>query len=638
MGGEPAPGNGEEAKQVQYSEFLQDVDRGAVQMVKVKRDKMSAEYSLADGGRRAVNLVTDYDTQNALLRKLTEKGVDIVVQGPNEGPEGALAALQGVAAPVTWLVLLWVLLSGLGVRSGDIPGGSLDQLSPFSVGKSPARQVKQGDVKTNFADVAGCDNAKAELMEVVDFLANTERYTRLGAKIPKGALLVGPPGTGKTLLAKAVAGEAKVPFFSISAAQFVEVYAGVGAARVRDLFDEAKKAAPCIIFIDEIDAVGRQRSAGFGQGNDEREQTVNQLLSEMDGFQSNQGVVVLAATNRLDILDKALVRPGRFDRQIQVDLPDVKGRREILEVHSKGKSIADGTDLSEVARVTPGMSGADLANLLNEAAITAARHGKGELDQDDIAAAFERISMGLEKKNPQVSEGRRRLTAYHEAGHAVLGALMSDFDAVSKISIVPRGEAGGATLFMPDEGRLETGLYTKEFLENRMCVALGGRIAEEIVNGPENVTAGAADDFQQCTRVATAMVTQLGMSETVGLRVIGHHGLELPFMGKDWMGQGDPPTSQALKARIDREVHRIVEDQHERGTRILRANVHLLDRLARMLLEQEKVTGGELTKLVHDVAQEGRLVSEFAAELPQHESLATPHVMATAAFSSDAAR
>jgi len=446
-------------------------------------------------------------------------------------------------------------------------------------------------------------------VEVVDFLKNTSRYSELGAKIPKGALLVGPPGTGKTLLAKAVAGEAGVPFFSVSASEFVEVFAGIGASRVRDLFAEAKKAAPCIIFIDEIDAVGRQRSAGFGQGNDEREQTVNQLLTEMDGFEGNNGVVVVAATNRADILDQALVRPGRFDRQIQVDPPDVEGRTAILKVHAKDKSLAPSVDLSAVARQTPGMSGADLANLLNEGAIVAARQSKVEIDQEDIANALERIMIGLEKKDAVMSEKKKRLVAYHEAGHAVLGALMNDFDVVTKISIVPRGPAGGVTIFTPSEDRLNTGLYSKEFLENRMCVALGGRIAEEIINGTDNVTTGASNDFQQCTQVATAMVTQLGMSEAVGQRIVGQQqGGGGPFMGRDFMGQGAPPVSQSLRTLVDAEVKRIVDAQYRRGVGLLRANMYILDNLADMLLEQEKVGGEELMKLINKAAVEGKLV------------------------------
>ncbi|CAE8721671.1 unnamed protein product [Polarella glacialis] len=484
------------------------------------------------------------------------------------------------------------------------PGGN-----PFELGKSKAKLIKDGDTKVKFGDVAGCDGAKEELVEVVDFLKNTSRYADLGAKIPKGALLVGPPGTGKTLLAKAVAGEAGVPFYSVSAAEFVEIYAGIGASRVRDLFAEAKKNAPCIIFIDEIDAVGRQRSAGFGQGNDEREQTVNQLLTEMDGFEANNGVVVLAATNRADILDKALVRPGRFDRQIQVDPPDVAGRSAILRVHAKEKTLASSVDLEAVARQTPGMSGADLANLLNEGAIVAARQNKSEINQDDIMNALERIMIGLEKKDAVMSEKKRNLVAYHEAGHAVLGALMNDYDVVAKISIVPRGPAGGVTIFMPTEERLNSGLYSREFLENRMCVALGGRLAEEIINGKDNVTTGASNDFQQCTQVATAMVTQLGMSEVVGQRVIGGGGNANPFMGRDAMGGGGaPPVSQSLKRTVDAEVRRMVAEQYERGMALLTANRYVLDKVAEKLLDQEKVDGQELMKLVNDAALVGKLV------------------------------
>jgi len=400
-----------------------------------------------------------------------------------------------------------------------------------------------------------------------------------------------------------------VPFFSVSAAEFVEVFAGIGASRVRDLFADAKKSAPCIIFIDEIDAVGRQRSAGFGQGNDEREQTVNQLLTEMDGFEGNNGVVVIAATNRADILDQALVRPGRFDRQIQVDPPDVEGRAAILKVHAKDKSLAPSVDLTAVARQTPGMAGADLANLLNEGAIIAARQSKTEVEQDDIANALERIMIGLEKKDAVMSEKKRKLVAYHEAGHAILGALVNDYDVVAKISIVPRGPAGGVTIFMPSEERLNTGLYSKEFLENRMCVALGGRLAEEIINGRDNVTTGASNDFQQCTQVAQAMVTQLGMSEAVGQRIIGSNQQGGgPFMGRDFMGGGAPPVSQALRQLVDSEVKRIVDEQYQRGMSLLRSNMHLLDVLADTLLEKEKVGGEELMKMINQAAAEGKLV------------------------------
>jgi cell division protease FtsH len=572
-------------------------------MVRVQKDMLGAQYTSKDGSRHELTLVPNMQVQDRLFNQLAEKKVDVVMQNANAESGGPFEFLARFAGPIAWLIAGLLLLFG-GTGAGGPAGGQ----NPFQLGKSPAKIIKDGDTKVKFPDVAGCDQAKEELVEVVDFLKNTSRYAELGAKIPKGALLVGPPGTGKTLLAKAVAGEAGVPFFSVSAAEFVEVYAGIGASRVRDLFADAKKNAPCIIFIDEIDAVGRQRSAGFGQGNDEREQTVNQLLTEMDGFEANNGVVVLAATNRADVLDNALTRPGRFDRKIQVDPPDVEGRIAILKVHAKDKSLAPSVDLGMIARQTPGMSGADLANLLNEGAILAARRNASEIEQDDVSSALERIQIGLEKKDGVMSEKKRRLVAYHEAGHAILGALMNDYDLVAKISIVPRGPAGGVTIFMPTEDRLNSGLYSKEFLENRMCVALGGRIAEEIINGKDNVTTGASNDFQQCTQVAKAMVSQLGMSDAVGQRVVGGDDQGNPFMGRNMNGGGAPPVSQSLRETVDREVKSIVDEQYERGMKLIRSNMYLLDSLADLLLEKEKVGGEELSKLINQAAAAGKLV------------------------------
>ncbi|CAN1322822.1 ATP-dependent zinc metalloprotease FTSH 1, chloroplastic [Linum perenne] len=386
----------------------------------------------------------------------------------------------------------------------------------FGRSKSKFQEVPETGV--TFADVAGADQAKLELQEVVDFLKNPDKYTALGAKIPKGCLLVGPPGTGKTLLARAVAGEAGTPFFSCAASEFVELFVGVGASRVRDLFEKAKSKAPCIVFIDEIDAVGRQRGAGLGGGNDEREQTINQLLTEMDGFSGNSGVIVLAATNRPDVLDSALLRPGRFDRQVTVDRPDVSGRVKILQVsvHSRGKALAKDVDFEKIARRTPGFTGADLQNLMNEAAILAARRDLKEISKDEISDALERIIAGPEKKNAVVSEEKKKLVAYHEAGHALVGALMPEYDPVAKISIIPRGQAGGLTFFAPSEERLESGLYSRSYLENQMAVALGGRVAEEVIFGQENVTTGASNDFMQVSRVARQMVERFGFSKKIG--------------------------------------------------------------------------------------------------------------------------
>lgn len=603
--------------QVTYSDFLEQVQCGNVEIVRVQPDMMSAQYQSKDGSHHEVNLVPNPSVQDALLNTLAEEKVEVRVHKHKVSNGGPLDFLAHNAGRLEWLIVgLLVLFGGIG-GTGAVPGMGGRNL--FQLRKSPAKIFKDGDTKVKFPDVAGCDGAKGELVEVVDFLKNTARYTEVGAKIPKGALLVGPPGTGKTLLAKAVAGEAGVPFFSVAASEFVEIFAGMGAARVRDLFAQAKISAPCIIFIDEIDAVGRQRSAGFGQQNDEREQTVNQLLTEMDGFNANNGVVVLAATNRADILDNALMRPGRFDRRIQVDPPDVEGRTAILKVHAKKKCLAPDVDLTAVARQTPGMSGADLANLLNEGAIVAARKNAAVMDQDDIATALERLSIGLEKKDAVMSEKKRRLVAYHEAGHAILGALMNDFDVVSKISIVPRGPAGGVTIFMPSEERLNSGLYSKEFLENRMCVALGGRLAEEIINGKDNVTTGASNDFQQCTQVAEAMVKQLGMSDVVGQRVIGKGaGRQGPFMAGDFMAAGATPisrtpVSQSLRQKIDAEVRRMVDAQYERGFKLLSSNRCLLDNLAQKLLDRERVSGRELREMVNAIAAQGKLTHAATA-------------------------
>lgn len=446
-----------------------------------------------------------------------------------------------------------------------------------------------------FADVAGVDGAKLELQEVVDFLKNPDKYTALGAKIPKGCLLVGPPGTGKTLLAKAVAGEAGVPFFSCAASEFVEMFVGVGASRVRDLFEKAKSKAPCIVFIDEIDAVGRQRGAGMGGGNDEREQTINQLLTEMDGFEGNTGVIVLAATNRPDVLDSALLRPGRFDRQVTVDLPDVAGRIRILKVHARGKTIGKDVDYDKVARRTPGFSGAALQNLLNEAAILAARRELTEISKEEIADALERIVAGAAKEGAVMSLQKKRLVAYHEAGHAIVGALMPEYDPVTKISIVPRGNAGGLTFFAPSEERLESGLYSRSYLENQMAVAMGGRIAEELIFGAENVTTGASGDFQQVTRTARMMVEQMGFSEKIGQIALKTGGGQ-SFLGGDAGRAAD--YSQATANLVDSEVKLLVEKAYRRAKDLVTENINCLHAVADVLLDKENIDGDEFEKIM----------------------------------------
>ncbi len=506
-------------KVLKYSDFIQEVKQGDIERVGLSADRSKAIAVSKDGSRAYVNLPPN-DTQ--LVNILTDKVGDIYVLPQNDDSVW-FRVLSSLFFPVLLLVGLFFLLR----RAQSGPGSQA-----MNFGKSKARVQMEPQTQVTFGDVAGIDQAKLELAEVVDFLKNADRFTAIGAKIPKGVLLVGPPGTGKTLLAKAVAGEAGVPFFSISGSEFVEMFVGVGASRVRDLFEQAKAQAPCIVFIDEIDAVGRQRGAGLGGGNDEREQTLNQLLTEMDGFEGNTGIIIIAATNRPDVLDAALLRPGRFDRQVVVDRPDYAGRLEILNVHARGKTLAKDVDLERISRRTPGFTGADLSNLLNEAAILAARRNLTEISMDEINDAIDRVLAGPEKKDRVMSEKRKTLVAYHEAGHALVGALMPDYDPVQKISIIPRGRAGGLTWFTPSEDRMESGLYSRSYLQNQMAVALGGRIAEEIIFGEEEVTTGASNDLQQVARVARQMVMRFGMSEKLGPVALGRQQGNM-FLGRD---------------------------------------------------------------------------------------------------------
>jgi cell division protease FtsH len=528
---------------------------------------------------------------------LAKNGVDISV---SEGAEqGNAASLFGnLAFPLLAFGGLFFLFRR--AQGGENGGGGFGGMGgggggPMDFGKSKSKFQEVPETGVTFADVAGVDGAKLELQEVVDFLKNPDKYTALGAKIPKGCLLVGPPGTGKTLLAKAVAGEAGVPFFSCAASEFVEMFVGVGASRVRDLFEKAKSKAPCIVFIDEIDAVGRQRGAGMGGGNDEREQTINQLLTEMDGFEGNTGVIVLAATNRPDVLDSALLRPGRFDRQVTVDLPDVAGRIRILKVHARGKTIGKDVDYDKVARRTPGFSGAALQNLLNEAAILAARRELTEISKEEIADALERIVAGAAKEGAVMSLQKKRLVAYHEAGHAIVGALMPEYDPVTKISIVPRGNAGGLTFFAPSEERLESGLYSRSYLENQMAVAMGGRIAEELIFGAENVTTGASGDFQQVTRTARMMVEQMGFSEKIGQIALKTGGGQ-SFLGGDAGRAAD--YSQATANLVDSEVKLLVEKAYRRAKDLVTENINCLHAVADVLLDKENIDGDEFEKIM----------------------------------------
>ena len=568
-----------------YSRLLAEIQKKppTISRIILSPDRTYAEVSVPDperpeGKRRVrVNLPNDPEFVNTLR----ENNIEIEVSARRN--DGALfQTLSSFILPVLLIVGLFFLL-----RRAQVGPGS----QAMNFGKSKARVQMEPQTQVTFADVAGIDQAKLELAEVVDFLKNPDRFTAVGAKIPKGVLLVGPPGTGKTLLARAVAGEAGVPFFSISGSEFVEMFVGVGASRVRDLFEQAKANAPCIVFIDEIDAVGRQRGAGLGGGNDEREQTLNQLLTEMDGFEGNTGIIIVAATNRPDVLDAALLRPGRFDRQVVVDRPDFAGRLEILNVHARGKTLAKDVDIEKIARRTPGFTGADLANLLNEAAILAARRNLTEISMDEINDAVDRVLVGPEKKDRVMSEKRKKLVAYHEAGHALVGALLPDYDPIQKVTIIPRGRAGGLTWFLPTEERMQSRAY----LQNQMAVALGGRIAEELVFGSEEVTTGASSDLQQVAAIARQMVTRFGMNETLGPLALGRSSGNM-FLGREIAAERD--FSEETAAIIDAEVSRLVEQAYQRAKQILSDNRHILDRIAQLLIERETIDADELQEII----------------------------------------
>merc|ERR1712157_48945 len=534
-----------------------------------------------------------------LLTALTWDKVDVTVLPNNEAVNGLGELAQSLIFPAVLFAGLFFLSRRAG---GGMPGGGGmgGPGNPMGFGKSKAQIQMIPDTGVTFEDVAGCDGAKTELAEVVDFLKQPEAYTKNGCRIPRGVILDGPPGTGKTLLAKAVAGEAGVPFISISGSEFVEMFVGVGASRVRDIFGQAKKNAPCIIFIDEIDAVGRQRGAGFAGGNDEREQTINQILVEMDGFDGNPGIITIAATNRVDILDQALLRPGRFDRKITVDLPDFKGRTRILGVHARGKPLEPDVDLEAIGRRTPGFSGAQLENLMNEAAITAARRSKSTVGWEEIDGAVDRIMVGLEKKGGTefLSEKQNELVAYHEAGHAILGALIPDYDQVQKISIIPRSNgAGGLTFFSPQEARLESGMYSRQYLESQLAVALGGRVAEELIFGEDESTTGASNDFERVADTAKRMIKEWGMSEKVGNVALSTPQQGGPFMGRA-MGQRQTKWGSKIMGECDAEIERVVNNSYVLCKKILEDNMPLLHHLSKVLVEQEVVSAEEFAMML----------------------------------------
>jgi len=572
-----------------YGRFLEYLDKGRVSSVDLYEGGRTAIVEAIDPELRQVQrLRVDLPgTSPELVTKLRESGVNFDTHPlRNEG------AIWGILGNLVFPVLLIASLFFLFRRSSNMPGGPGQAMN---FGKSKARFQMDAKTSVKFDDVAGIDEAKEELEEVVTFLKQPEKFTAVGARIPKGVLLVGPPGTGKTLLAKAISGEAGVPFFSISGSEFVEMFVGVGASRVRDLFKKAKENAPCLIFIDEIDAVGRQRGAGIGGGNDEREQTLNQLLTEMDGFEGNTGIIVIAATNRADVLDSALMRPGRFDRQVMVDAPDFKGRLGVLDVHARNKKLAPEVSIEAIARRTPGFSGADLANLLNEAAILTARRRKTEIGMSEIDAAVDRVIAGMEG-TPLVDSKSKRLIAYHEVGHAIVGTLLKEHDPVQKVTLIPRGQAQGLTWFTPNE---EQGLTTKSQLMARIAGAMGGRAAEEEIFGDDEVTTGAGGDLQQVTGMARQMVTRFGMSDMGPLSLEGQGG-EV-FLGGGFMNRAE--YSEESASRIDEQIRMIAEHGHQLARQIVRDNREVIDRLVDLLIERETIDGEEFRQIVAEYTE-----------------------------------
>jgi cell division protease FtsH len=558
---------------ISFSEFIHRVEGGQVSSVTLDGERVTVRAQ--DGQQYTTIKPEGVDLTDRLLK------TNVSVEAKPQEQSGFFSALS-LWLPFLVLIGIWIFF--MNRMQGGGRGGAM------GFGKSRAKLLTEKQGRVTFDDVAGIDEAKDELEEIVEFLRNPQKFSRLGGKIPKGALLVGPPGTGKTLLARAIAGEAGVPFFTISGSDFVEMFVGVGASRVRDMFEQAKKNAPCIVFIDEIDAVGRSRGVGYGGGNDEREQTLNQLLVEMDGFEANEGIIIVAATNRPDVLDPALLRPGRFDRQVQVPNPDIKGREKILGVHARKVPLGPNVDLRIIARGTPGFSGADLANLVNEAALAAARIGRRFVAMEDFENAKDKVMMGAERRSMVMSEDEKKLTAYHEAGHAIVGLNVPQHDPIHKATIIPRGRALGLVLSLPERDQLSV-TFTK--YKSKITMAMGGKVAEELIFGKENVTSGAASDIQQISKIARAMVTQFGMSETLGN--IDYANEQQSYLGNYSGGSNVSPDTQE---RIDEEVRRIVDEGYEEAKRILTEKIEDLHRLAKGLLEYETLTGPEIQRVI----------------------------------------
>ena len=561
--------------EIVFSDFMGSVDRGEVQEVVIQGHNIQGKYKNGERFR------TFAPNDPELVKSLREKNVKIAAKPEDESPWYMVLLLNWF--PMLLLIGVWIFF----MRQMQVGGGKA-----MSFGKSRAKLLTENQHRVTFSDVAGVDEAKDDLQEIIAFLKDPKKFTKLGGRIPKGCLLVGPPGTGKTLLARAIAGEAGVPFFSISGSDFVEMFVGVGASRVRDLFVQGKKNAPCIIFIDEIDAVGRHRGAGLGGGHDEREQTLNQLLVEMDGFEANEGVILIAATNRPDVLDPALLRPGRFDRRVVVPRPDVKGREGILQVHTRKVPLATDVDVSVLARATPGFAGADLENLVNEAALLAARNNKEKVDMGDFELAKDKVMMGAERRSMIISDEEKRNTAYHEAGHALVAKLLPGADPIHKVTIIPRGMALGLTQQLPMD---EKHTYPKEYLLNNLVILFGGRVAEELVL--EHTTTGAGNDIEKATDLARRMVCEWGMSEKLGPMTFGKKEEEI-FLGRDFTQKVDYSESTAIE--IDSEVRRIIQESYHRAKDLLKSNLRLLHKVAEKLLEKEVLDGSEIDAIVRD--------------------------------------
>lgn len=584
-------------QEITYTQFLQQMDEQKVERVTI------VENSIRGWLKDGTEFTTIAPNDPTLINTLREKNVNIKAEQPPQPPWWT--TIFSSILPILLLIGVWFFIMQQTQGGGN---------RVMSFGKSRAKLHSEDKIKITFTDVAGADEAKQELQEVVEFLKHPKKFNDLGARIPKGVLLFGPPGTGKTLLAKAVAGEAGVPFFSISGSDFVEMFVGVGASRVRDLFEQAKKNAPCIVFIDEIDAVGRQRGAGLGGGHDEREQTLNQLLVEMDGFAANEGIIIIAATNRPDILDPALLRPGRFDRQIVVDKPDVKGRAEILKVHTKGKPVDKEANLEVLARRTPGFTGADLSNLINEAALLAARRNKKRIEMPELEESIERVVAGPERKSKVISNREKRLTAYHEAGHALVGMLLPHTDPVHKVSIIPRGRAGGYTLMLPKEDRYYA---TRSELLDQLKTLLGGRVAEEVVLA--EISTGAQNDLERATELVRKMITEYGMSEALGPITFGRRQDQQVFLGRDI--SRDRNYSEEVAYAIDKEVRKLIEAAYDECRTMLKENIDKLHLLANTLIERETLEAEELEQLMKEGAIKDKLKAGDAEQADDGGSL-----------------